>query len=188
MGIFFFVSIVSHLCSVLSYLRVVHSIVMKKPQGESRGFGFVTYADPSVSRRVINQENIIDDQQVDAKMAEREGGKGQDAGPQGRAPHGGYQKSSGGAQLPTETKKIFLGGLPQEMTTDRLKEYLSEYGEITDCIAMDGRGFGYVTFADEISAQTALSTSHIEIEGKSVEVKACTIPRHKGQGGRARPY
>jgi len=169
------------------YGELSDSVVMKKPSGESRGFGFVTYADPSVSRRVINQINIIDDQQVDAKMAEREGGKGQDSGPPGRGGGGGYTKSQGGGQ-PVESKKIFLGGLPQEMTTERLKEYLSEYGEITDCIAMDGRGFGYVTFADEIAAQTALSTSHIEIEGKSVEVKPCTIPRHKGQGGRSRPY
>lgn len=164
------------------------SIVMKKPEGGSRGFGFVTFMDPSIARRVINQVNIIDGQQVDAKMAEREGGKGQDSGPQGRG--GGYQKSSGGGGgggMPVESNKIFLGGLPQEMSTDKLAEYMSEYGEITDCIAMEGRGFGYVTFRDENSVEIVLSNSHIEIEGKSVEVKQCTIPRHKGQG-RARPY
>jgi len=161
------------------------SIVMKKPDGGSRGFGFVTYVEPSVARRVINQVNVIDGQNVDAKMAEREGGKGQDSGPQGRG--GGYQKSSGGGGMPVESNKIFLGGLPQEMSTEKLSEYMSEYGEITDCIAMEGRGFGYVTFRDENSVDSVLSNSHIEIEGKSVEVKPCTIPRHKGQG-RARPY
>lgn len=51
-------------------------------------------------------------------------------------------------------KKIFIGGLRDQITDDELKTYFSAYGNITECLVMrdketqKSRGFGFITFDD----------------------------------------
>lgn len=47
------------------YGEIVDSVIMKnKETGQRRGFGFITYADPSVVDRVIKDTHIINGKQV----------------------------------------------------------------------------------------------------------------------------
>jgi hypothetical protein len=48
--------------------------------------------------------------------------------------------------------KIFLGGLDNATTKENLLAYCSEWGEVTDHVLMEGRGFGFVTYADPANA------------------------------------
>lgn len=44
---------------------MIDSVIMKdRHTGRPRGFGFITYADPSVVDTVIKEEHVINDKQV----------------------------------------------------------------------------------------------------------------------------
>ena len=51
-------------------------------------------------------------------------------------------------------KKIFIGGLRDQVTDEELKTYFSTYGSIVECLVMrdketqKSRGFGFITFDD----------------------------------------
>ncbi len=68
-------------------------------------------------------------------------------------------------------KKLYIGNLNWDITTERLKEIFSEVGTVEDAIVIvdkfSGRskGFGFVTFSTEEEAQAALE----EFNGKEVE-------------------
>lgn len=47
------------------YGEIIDSVIMKdRKTGQPRGFGFVTYADPSVVDKVIQDNHIINGKQV----------------------------------------------------------------------------------------------------------------------------
>jgi len=53
-------------------------------------------------------------------------------------------------------KKIFIGGIREGLTEDKLKEYFSTFGHVNDCFLMydkDGktRGFAFLEFDGKIS-------------------------------------
>merc|ERR1719221_581297 len=81
--------------------------------------------------------------------------------------------------------KLFVGGLP-DISTDEMRAYFEAHGTVSDAIVMvrDGipRGFGFVTFADDATAQLVLNTNHV-IKGKSVELKMADGKRGGGGGG-----
>merc|ERR1711998_582059 len=104
-------------------------------------------------------------------------------------------------------KQVFVGGLPQNITSDRLKEWAdSIWGQdrVVNAIVVLNmatkltRGFGFVNFVDPSNVEAALQgdRSRYVIEGKQVEVKrAQTQDRRKknvyhrggrGKGGRGR--
>mmetsp|Transcript_71166 Transcript_71166/g.154676 ORF Transcript_71166/g.154676 Transcript_71166/m.154676 type:complete len:561 (+) Transcript_71166:69-1751(+) len=79
--------------------------------------------------------------------------------------------------------KLFVGGLPQACDDAALREHFSQYGEVEDAtVYMDNstgrsRGFGYVTFESDGTAEAALEGGERqEILGKSAEVKL-SLPR-----------
>ncbi|KAH7439048.1 hypothetical protein KP509_04G042600 [Ceratopteris richardii] len=50
------------------YGELTDSVIMKnRSTGQPRGFGFVTYADPSIVDRVLQDTHVIDGRTVDAK-------------------------------------------------------------------------------------------------------------------------
>ena len=94
-----------------------------------------------------------------------------------------------------EKNKIFVGSLPWSINSDSLKELFSQYGEITEAVVITDRetgrskGFGFVTFASEESAQKALDMGGKEVEGRSIIVNMAK-PREERSGGgfRRRSY
>ena len=76
-----------------------------------------------------------------------------------------------------QQNKIYVGNLPWSMNDESLKELFSQFGEITEAIIIMDRqtnrskGFGFVTFADDASAQRAVEEmSEKEIEGRKITV------------------
>ena len=76
-----------------------------------------------------------------------------------------------------EKNKLFVGSLPWAVTSDRLKEAFSQFGEVTDAVVisdrMSGRskGFGFVTFATDEEAQKAIDGMNgKELDGREITV------------------
>ncbi|XWS45268.1 hypothetical protein CRYUN_Cryun15aG0121900 [Craigia yunnanensis] len=76
-------------------------------------------------------------------------------------------------------RKLVVLGIPWEVDTEGLKEYMSKYGDLEDCIVMKerstgrSRGFGYVTFASADDAKNVLSIEHF-LGKRMLEVKIAT--------------
>ncbi|THG20184.1 hypothetical protein TEA_005569 [Camellia sinensis var. sinensis] len=85
-------------------------------------------------------------------------------------------------------KKIFVGRLPQEATTDDLRQYFGRFGRILDVyIPKDPkrtghRGFGFVTFAEDGVADRVSRRSH-EICGQQVAIDSATPVDDAGPSG-----
>ncbi|XP_022973186.1 heterogeneous nuclear ribonucleoprotein D-like-B isoform X1 [Cucurbita maxima] len=76
-------------------------------------------------------------------------------------------------------RKLVVLGIPWDIDTEALREYMSKFGELEDCIVMKerstgrSRGFGYVTFATDEDAKNALSSEHF-LGNRMMEVKIAT--------------
>ncbi|XP_078428962.1 heterogeneous nuclear ribonucleoprotein 1-like isoform X2 [Wolffia australiana] len=154
-----------------NYGEITDSVIMKeKATGRPRGFGFVTFANPSVVEKVLEDDHVIDGRVVEVKRTvPRE-----------------TMATKGGSR----TRKIFVGGLPTSLTEDEFKEYFSAYGTVVEQqIMLDhktgrSRGFGFVTFDNEDSVDDVMSQGKMHsIGGKQVEIKKAE-PRKGGEDGR----
>ncbi|KAI0885427.1 RNA-binding domain-containing protein [Annulohypoxylon maeteangense] len=76
---------------------------------------------------------------------------------------------------------MFIGGLNWETTDQSLRDYFSQFGEVTECTVMrDGatgrsRGFGFLTFKDPKTVNIVMVKEHF-LDGKIIDPKRA-IPR-----------
>ncbi|KAG6593527.1 Heterogeneous nuclear ribonucleoprotein 1, partial [Cucurbita argyrosperma subsp. sororia] len=138
-------------------------IMMDKHTGRPRGFGFVTFCDPSVADMVLNKDHVIDGRTVEVKRT--------------------VPRADTNNKLVSRTKKIFVGGIPPALTEDAFKVYFSSFGTITEHqIMIDyrtkrSRGFGFITFENEDAVESIFAGNEKhELGGKQVEIKKA-IPR-----------
>ncbi len=88
-----------------------------------------------------------------------------------------------------DKNKLFVGSLPWSINETSLKELFAPYGEITEAVVITDRdtgrskGFGFVTFANEESAQKALEMSGKEVEGRSIIVNIAKPREERNRGG-----
>ena len=89
-------------------------------------------------------------------------------------------------------KKLFVGGLSWDTTDDGLRQAFASYGEITEAKVITdrdtgrSRGFGFVTFAQDDDAKTAISKMDgTSLDGKTLKVNEAQekSPRSGGYGG-----
>ncbi|AQL03806.1 uncharacterized protein [Zea mays] len=150
------------------YGAITDSVIMKdKHTRMPRGFGFVTFSDPSVLDRVLEDEHVIDGRTVEVKRT--------------------VPKELSSKDGP-KTKKIFVGGIPPSLTEDKLKEHFSSYGKVVEHqIMLDhstgrSRGFGFVTFESEDAVERVMSEGRMhDLGGKQVEIKKAE-PKKPGAG------
>jgi RNA-binding protein Musashi len=75
-----------------------------------------------------------------------------------------------------KTAKVFVGGLAATVTSESLKIFLSQFGEVHDATVMYDRetgrskGFAFATFANEESVGVAMDASGIELDNKPVSI------------------
>lgn len=141
------------------YGEVIDCVVMKNNEtGRSRGFGFVTFADPdNVERALENGPHTLDGRTIDPKPCNP------------RSLH--KPKRTGGYP------KVFLGGLPPNITETDLRSFFSRYGNVMEVVIMydqekkKSRGFGFLSFENEAAVERATAEHFVNISGKQVEIK-----------------
>ncbi|GBF94933.1 hypothetical protein Rsub_08176 [Raphidocelis subcapitata] len=140
--------------------EVADSVVM-----EAKNYGFVTFKQPPDAMRFLEQrDHAICGRRVDAKAA--------------------VPKNLGGnTRL---TKKLFVGGT-KNLRTEDFVEHFAQFGKIEDAVIVHregvSRGFGFVTYDDEMSVEKCLVVSHV-IAGKKVELKRA-IPKEEMEAAEA---
>lgn len=140
------------------YGDITDSVIMKdRHTGQPRGFGFITYADPSVVDKVIEDTHVFNGKEVEIKRT---------------IPRGSAHSKD------FKTKKIFVGGIPTTLTEDELKNFFSKHGKVAEHqIIRDhgtdrSRGFGFVIFDSEEVVDELLSNGNmIDMDGTQVEIK-----------------
>ncbi|KAG5458590.1 MAG: hypothetical protein BJ554DRAFT_1159 [Olpidium bornovanus] len=130
--------------------EVLDCSVMKEPVTlKSRGFGFLTYADPDVVPTMLAAEHFLDGKRVDPKRA-----------------------------IPREeqvlTEKIFVGGISPDVFEEDLTAFFNQFGKVIDTTLMIDRdtgrprGFGFVTFESDVMVEELVARRDLVLKGKAV--------------------
>lgn len=59
-----------------------------------------------------------------------------------------FQQQAEGQDAKISTKKLFVGGIKDEMTESLVQEEFSKYGTVEEVKIVQGKGFAFITFAD----------------------------------------
>jgi len=88
-------------------------------------------------------------------------------------------------------QKLFIGGLPFSVTSERLREVFAAAGTVesasvvTDSGTGRSRGFGFVEMATPEEAQEAVSRFNgRDLDGRQIKVEIAKSPDRSGGGGR----
>lgn len=123
--------------------------------GNSKGFGFVRFTEYETQDKVVSQRHMIDGRWCDCKLP----------------------NSKQGIDEPMRCRKVFVGRCTEDMTTDELRQFFMQYGEVTDVfIPKPFRAFAFVTFADDQVA-ASLCGEDLIIKGVSVHISNAE-PKH----------
>nr|CAG8499388.1 10421_t:CDS:2 [Entrophospora candida]CAG8576874.1 8149_t:CDS:2 [Entrophospora candida] len=149
--------------SYFSQFGEIKDCVVMRDQNtmRSRGFGFLTFIDPSNVDKVLATDHQLDGKLIDPKRA---------------IPREEQEK----------TEKIFVGGIAPEVTEEEFKEYFSQFGVVKDATLMVDRdtgrprGFGFITFESSEPVEKAMARTDLSLQNKMVEVKRA-MPKHKSQ-------
>ncbi|KAB8108992.1 hypothetical protein EE612_045075, partial [Oryza sativa] len=153
------------------YGEIVDSVIMRdKHTSQPRGFGFITYSNPAVVDRVMDDIHEFNGKQVEIKRT---------------IPKDSVQSKD------FKTKKIFVGGLPQALTEDDFKHFFQKYGPVVDHQIMRdhqtkrSRGFGFIVFSsDQVVDDLLANGNMIDLAGaKLIDANGLLCSLHRAAGG-----
>ncbi|MEE6485195.1 hypothetical protein FKM82_014203 [Ascaphus truei] len=174
--------------------------------GHSKGFGFVRFTEYETQVKVMSQRHMIDGRWCDCKLPNsRDQWRGSACFYPSPTGAGNPLNSVGyrdwdlqyypmnedfpqSPDEPMRSRKVFVGRCTEDMTTDELRQFFTQYGEVVDVfIPKPFRAFSFVTFADDQVAQS-LCGEDLIIKGVSVHVSTAE-PKHNNnrqleRGGR----
>ncbi|KAI4364003.1 hypothetical protein MLD38_020149 [Melastoma candidum] len=143
------------------------AVIYDKATGKSRGYGFITYKNMESTKMALRAPSkMIDGRMAVCNLANE-----------------GLGGSSGTTDL--IQRKLFIGGLSPEVTSEMLLEYFGRYGDIEEgSVAYDketaqSRGFGFVTYKIPECAKRALDDPQKILGGRAVIVKYAESQRGK---------
>jgi len=148
------------------YGEVVDCNIMRDQEKRSRGFGFILFDDATAVDKIIAAKKdgsvfMVDDRTIEIKRALP------------KVPRG----TAGAPRAERLNKKIFVGGLPNTIAEDEVRAYFENYGKVNEVQLIKDRetgklrGFAFITFDDEDSADKCLQRRAHEICKKMCEVK-----------------
>ncbi|XP_041485857.1 heterogeneous nuclear ribonucleoprotein D-like isoform X2 [Lytechinus variegatus] len=76
-----------------------------------------------------------------------------------------------------DDKKLFVGGIAWETTSDKLQAYFSAFGKVVDCdikkdqVTKRPRGFAFVLFENASSVEKVLQTQEHRLDNKNIDPK-----------------
>ncbi|KAK1445065.1 RNA-binding (rrm/rbd/rnp motifs) family protein like protein [Babesia gibsoni] len=154
--------------SLANYFKKYGSIVSTQVMRDfttkrSRGFGFVTVVAQDNTDSVYTDYHVIDGKKVDVRHMQADPNL-------------------------TIKRKIFVGGISRSLSENMLEEYFSNFGEVEKVTIMrqpDGssRGFGFILFSGDGSAEKVLESPSHFVYGSKVDVRAAET-RGKQYGAR----
>ncbi|OII78048.1 RNA recognition family protein [Cryptosporidium andersoni] len=179
------------------YGEIVDSVVLtEKTTGRSRGFGFITFASEESVDAVLASPQIVDGKEIDCKRAvprgaiqtnETEGDPGDNKVTSSVSSSGAVTNNNSSGTF--NATKIFVGGLPQSCTDEKLREHFGKYGMIKNLSVMVDRdtnrhrGFGFVEYESPESVEEVMRHYYDhQIDNKWVECKKA-LPREIMAGG-----
>ena len=93
------------------YGEVTDAVIMADPQtGRPRGFGFVTFKDPTLVESVCAKDHVLDNKKIDPKPA---------------------TSRTSSSNYSGRVRKIFIGGVTQNTTEEDIKNYFMQYGNVS---------------------------------------------------------
>lgn len=139
--------------------------VKKDPRtGMSKGFGFIRFSDYDTQIQAVKKRHYIDGRWCDVRIP---------------MPKDNFPTSDFRNPNQEFNRKIFIGRITADITTEDLQEYFSKYGEIADIfIPKPFRGFAFVTFTELNVTETLYGDDHI-IKNVSIHVSSA-VPKVTG--------
>uniref|UniRef100_J3MIA6 RRM domain-containing protein n=1 Tax=Oryza brachyantha TaxID=4533 RepID=J3MIA6_ORYBR len=170
-------------------------IVMRdKETGQGRGFGFVEFEEEDAAGNALGEpRHLICGRLVDVKRARARPQRNHDEQPsqhqpleqgqeQGHQPEPGSGTEDGSDNMNYASKKVFIGGLRDNITEEEFRTYFETFGNVTDVVVIydsmtnRSRGFGFVTFGSEEAVRKVMEQSFHDLKGTRVEAKIA-IPK-----------
>ncbi|XP_041654232.1 heterogeneous nuclear ribonucleoprotein A0-like [Cheilinus undulatus] len=134
-------------------------VVVNKQLQRSRCFGFVTYSTPEeADTAMASRPHTVDGRDVEVKRAVA-------------------REDANKPEALAKVKKIFVGGLKDDIEECHLSDYFCQYGQIEKAEVISEketgkkRGFGFVYFNDHDAADKAVVVKFHTVNGHKVEVK-----------------
>ncbi|XP_071081765.1 heterogeneous nuclear ribonucleoprotein A3 homolog 2-like [Haliotis cracherodii] len=155
--------------------QIVDCVVMRDPETKrSRGFGFITYKEAAmVDLAQGERPHKIDGREVESKRAmPRE------------------RDSGGRSESQQSVKKMFVGGIKDDMEEEDLRAVFEQFGPINsidiikDKQTQKLRGFAFISFDDHDSVDKCVLKKRHTIKEKEVEVKKALSKEQQEQGNR----
>ena len=86
-------------------------------------------------------------------------------------------------------KKLYCGNLKYSVTNEMLQNLCASYGEVVSVNIIEGKGFGFVEFANEESAEKAKEgLNGNEFEGRTLRVAEARPPQKRSNYDRGKRY
>ncbi|KAJ1962889.1 hypothetical protein GGI12_002380 [Dipsacomyces acuminosporus] len=158
-----------HFFSQIGFVKDAH-VEMK--DGESLGYGYVAFSNSDTAHRAIEtlDQLDIDGRKINIYMLSPEHEKHvrhkflglHIGGRHRRSSTGGIEEYEHTPPAPIESMKhrVYVGNLPFETTDEQLRSMFAEVGPVRNASIMikrsRSRGFGYVAFDDDATAQKAV--------------------------------
>ncbi|KAJ9543724.1 hypothetical protein OSB04_023431 [Centaurea solstitialis] len=142
------------------------AVIIDKASGKSRGYGFITYKDIDATRRALEAPSkLIDGRMAVCTLA--------------------CEGVSSVSSTDQAQRKLYIGGLSPEITSEMLLLFFKKHGEIEEgSVAYDkdsnkSRGFGFITYKTVEAAKKAIDDPQKTLGGRSITVKLADNQKNK---------